>query len=139
LSIIIEVHLNTDDPNEKRSQQRFNRANAIAYAFVNNLEHYVGLARDVSRDGMFFLTCRQLKPGTIVRIQPLDCQAPPILWGDGRCCRLAAAICEDPAPDATSRKDFANMVTAQVRRCEEVDENTPWRYGVGVSFMRPSV
>ncbi len=131
--------MNKKATDEKRAELRFHIENGIAYGFLNKAEQYVGIAKDVSRDGMFFLSSRQLKPGSILRIQPLDCQAATPPWQNRRGRRLADALCADPASSASSRKFFANMVTAEVKRCQIVDETTTWRYGIGVNFLRPTV
>lgn len=124
---------------EKRLDLRFHSENGIAYSFFNKAEQYVGIAKDVSRDGMFFLSRRQLKPGAVVCIQPLDCKTATLSWKNGRDRRLVNDLCTAASSSASTRKFFAHMVTAEVKRCQVVDETTTLRYGVGVNFLRPTV
>ena len=131
--------MNKKNTDEKRADLRFHSENGIAYSYFNKAEQYVGIAKDVSRDGMFFLSSRQLKPGTVVCIQPLDCKTAALPWKYGRSHRLANDLCTATSSSASTRKFFANMVTAEVKRCQVVEETTTWRYGVGVNFLRPTV
>lgn len=125
--------------NDNRRDPRNGAHNAITFSLLNKDEHFVGVAQDVSRSGMFFRSSRELKPGTCIVILPLNCQSNDLLWGDGECGNLAASICE--TSDTAGRKcnNFINMVTAQVTRCECLDDTQALRYGVAVDYIRPTV
>ena len=131
--------MNKKNPDEKRVDLRFHSEIGIAYSFFNKAEKYVGMAKDVSRDGMFFMSRHQLKPGTVVCIQPLDCKTATPPWKNGCDRLLGNDLCTVAASSASTRKFFAHMVTAEVKRCHPVDETPTWRYGVGVNFLRPTV
>ena len=124
---------------EKRADLRFHSENGIAYSFFNREEQYAGIAKDVSRDGMFFLSRQQIKPGTVVCIKPLECKSATSSWEKGYDRHLVNDLCTASPSSASTRKFFAHIVTAEVKRCQVVDETTKWRYGVGVNFLRPTV
>jgi len=125
--------------NDNRRDPRIDANNAITFSQINKREHYVGVAQDFSRSGMFFRSSRKLKPGTCIVILPLNCQSTDLLWGDGECGTVAAAICAIPnAPDQKS-KSFINMVTAQVTRCEFLEDAQSLRYGIAVDYIRPTI
>jgi hypothetical protein len=131
--------MNKKNIDEKRADLRFHSENGIAYSFFNKAEQYAGIAKDVSRDGMYFLSRRHLKPGTVVCIQPLECKSATLYWENGHDRHLANDLCTATSSSASTRKFFAHIVTAEVKRCQVVDETTTWRYGVGVNFLRPTV
>lgn len=125
--------------NDSRRDPRIDASNAITFSHLNKEEHYVGIAQDFSRSGMFFRSSRKLKPGTCIVILPLNCHSTDLLWGDGECGSVAASICA--ATDAASErcKNFINMVTAQVTRCESLDDDQSLRYGIAVDYIRPTI
>ena len=131
--------MNKKNPDAKRADLRFLSDNGIAYSLFNKMKQYVDITTDISRDLMFFLSRRQPKPGTVVCIQPLDCKTAIRSWKNGRGRRLANNLCTAASSSASKSKFFANMMTAEFKRCQLVDESTTWRYGVGVNFPQPAV
>jgi hypothetical protein len=131
--------MNKKKPDQKRADLRFHSANGIAHSLFNKTEPYVGIAKNISHDGMFFLSRRQPKPGIVVCIQPLACKTAKLSWKNGRGRRLANDLCTAASSSASTRKFFANIMTAEVKRSQVVDESTTRRYGVGVNFLQPTV
>jgi len=125
--------------NDNRRDPRNDARNAITFSLLNKDEHYVGVAQDFSRSGMFFRSSRKLKPGTCIVILPLNCQSTDLLWGDGECGTVAATICAAPDGPVQKCDTFINMVTAQVTRCECLDDTQALQYGVAVDYIRPTI
>ena len=125
--------------NDNRRDPRIDARNAITFSQLNKEEHYVGIAQDFSRSGMFFRSSKELKPGTCIIILPLYCHSTDLLWGDGECETVATSICTTNDALGQKRKNFINMVTAQVTRCEFLDDAESLRYGVAVDYLRPTV
>jgi len=125
--------------NDNRRDPRIDASNAITFSHLNKEEHYVGIAQDFSRSGMFFHSSRKLKPGTCIVILPLNCHSTDLLWGDGECETVAASICATTDASGRKCKNFINMVTAQVTRCEFLDDAESLRYGVAVDYIRPTI
>jgi len=125
--------------NDNRRDPRIDARNAITFSHLNKEEHYVGIAQDFSRSGMFFHSSRKLKPGTCIVILPLNCYSTDLLWGDGECETVVASICATTDASGRKCKNFINMVTAQVTRCEFLDDAESLRYGVAVDYIRPTI
>jgi len=125
--------------NDNRRNPRIDADNAITFSHLNKIEHYVGIAQDFSRSGMFFRSSRKLKPGTCIVILPLHCHSTDFLWGDGECGSVAASICAATDAASEKHKNFITMVTAQVTRCESLDDDQALRYGIAVDYMRPTI
>jgi hypothetical protein len=125
--------------NDNRRDPRIDARNAITFSQLNKEEHYVGIAQDFSRSGMFFRSSKALKPGTCIVILPLHCHSTDLLWGDGECETVATSICTTTDAPGRKRKNFINMVTAQVTRCEFLDDAESLRYGVAVDYIRPTI
>ena len=129
----------SSERHENRRDPRTNAYQAISFSQLNKTENYVGLAQDFSRSGMFFRSSRELKSGTCIVILPLDCHSSHYLWGDGVCQKVAAAICAATDRSGPECKNFINMVTAKVTRCEVWDETEMLPYGIAVDYIRPTV
>ena len=125
--------------NDNRRDPRIDARNAITLSHLNKEEHYVGIAQHFSRSGMFFHSSRKLKPGTCIVILPLNCHSTDLLWGDGECETVVASICATTDASGRKCKNFINMVTAQVTRCEFLDDAESLRYGVAVDYIRPTI
>jgi hypothetical protein len=125
--------------NDNRRDPRIDARNAITFSQLNKEEHYVGIAQDFSRSGMFFRSSKELKPGTCIVILPLYCHSTDLLWGDGECETVATSFCATTDTPGRKRKNFINMVTAQVTRCEFLDDAESLRYGVAVDYIRPTI
>ena len=125
--------------NDNRRDPRTDAGNAITFSQLNREEHYVGVAQDFSRSGMFFRSSRELKPGTCIVILPLNCHSTDLLWGDGECGSVAASICAAADAPGQRSKNFINMVTAQVIRCEFLEDDQALRYGIAVDYIRPTI
>ena len=82
-------------PIDNRREPRFETNNAITFSCLNKEAHYIGIARNISRSGMFFRSSRKLKPGTCLVILPLDCRATDLLWGNGDHGTMAAVMALD--------------------------------------------
>jgi hypothetical protein len=127
------------EASEKRREPRYETRNAVTFSHLNKEEHYIGMARNISRCGMYFRSSRALKPGSCIVILPLDCRATDLLWGNGEQGRTAEAYCAlDNRPDDAHRY-FVHMVTAQVTRCDTLQVNDKLRFGVAVDYLRPTV
>ena len=129
----------SSEDNDNRRDPRTDASNAITFSQINKREHYVGVAQDFSRSGMFFRSSRKLKPGTCIVILPLNCNSTDLLWGDGEGGTVAATICAATDVPGQECKNFINMVTAQVTRCESLDDDQSMRYGIAVDYIRPTV
>lgn len=124
---------------ENRREPRYATRHAITYCHINKEEHYIGIARNVSRSGMFFHTSRKIKPGNCIVILPLDCHAPDLLWGDGEHGEIAESYCAVENRTDEDIRHFVNMVTAQVTRCESIQNEGKLRFGIAVDYLRPTV
>lgn len=129
----------TTDAPERRRDPRFETRNAVTFSHLNKEEHYIGLARNISRSGMYFRSSRELKSGSCIVILPLDCRATDLLWGDGEQGQAAEAFCALDNPSEDHHRFFVHMVTAQVVRCDLLDVNDKLRFGVAVDYLRPTV
>lgn len=125
--------------NEKRKEPRYDTSNAVTFSHVNKEEHYIGIARNISRSGMFFLCSRRLKPKTNIVILPLACHATDLLWGDGEHGMVAESICAIDDRPKENLKHFITMVTARVTRCESLGGVGNFEYGIAVDYIRPMV
>jgi hypothetical protein len=124
---------------EKRREPRHPTNNAITFCHINKEEHYIGIARNISRSGMYFCTRRELKPGNCIVILPLDCHATDLLWGDGEHGEVAESYCAVENRADENLRYFVNMVTAQVTRCEALPPGDRLRFGVAVDYLRPTL
>ena len=129
----------SSENSDNRRDPRMDARNAITFSQLNKRKHYVGIAQDFSRSGMFFRSSRELKPGTCIVILPLNCNSTDLLWGDGECGTVAASICAATDAPGQECKNFINMVTAQVTRCESLDDDQSMRYGIAVDYLRPTI
>jgi hypothetical protein len=128
-----------NDPIDNRREPRFETSNAITFSCLNKEAHYIGIARNISRSGMFFRSSRKLKPGTCIVILPLDCRATDLLWGNGDHGMMAASLCAIEGGPNQNLKHFINMVTGKVTRCEHLDTGDLPAYGIAVDYIRPTV
>jgi hypothetical protein len=128
-----------NDPNDNRREPRFETRNAITFSCLNKDAHYIGIAHNISRSGMFFRSGRKLKPGTCIVILPLDCRATDLLWGDGDHGMMAASLCAIEGGPNQNLKHFINMVTGKVTRCENLESGDQSAYGIAVDYIRPTV
>lgn len=126
------------EQDQKRRAPRFETENAITYSHLNKEEHYIGIARNISRSGMFFLSSRYLKPRTNIVILPLNCRATDLLWGEGEQGALAESLCAITDRPEESLKHFGAMVTARVTRCEPREGGGKLQYGIAVDYIRPT-
>lgn len=131
----------SNDSIERRREPRHSTGHAITFCHINKDEHFIGIARNISRSGMFFHTSRKLKPGSCVVILPLDCHATDLLWGDGEHGRVAESYCAVKGRTDEDLRHFVNMVTAQVTRCEprQAEGGEKLRYAVAVDYLRPTI
>lgn len=128
-----------NDPIDNRREPRFETSNAITFSCLNKEAHYIGIARNISRSGMFFCSSRKLKPGTCLVILPLDCRATDLLWGNGDHGMMAESLCAIEGGPNRNLKHFINMVTGKVTRCENIESGDPLSYGIAVDYIRPTV
>jgi hypothetical protein len=124
---------------ENRRDPRTNAHQAISFSQLNKAENYVGITQDFSRSGMFFHSSRKLKSGACIVILPLDCHSRDHAWGDGACQKVASAICASTENSSTACRNFVNMVTAKVTRCEALGTTGLLPYGVAVDYIRPTI
>jgi len=125
--------------NDNRRDPRIDASNAITFSQLNKQETYVGVAQDFSRSGMFFRSSRELKPGACIVILPLNCHSTDLLWGDGECGNVVASLCATSDAPGHIDNTFINLVTAQVKRCEVLDDAKTLRYGIAVDYIRPTI
>jgi hypothetical protein len=125
--------LKPHDPDNRR-HPRCAGDTPIVYSFLNRTERYAGMARNLSRSGMYFEGNRALPPGAFVVIQPSvrlrpeppdagprpEAPVPGVGWGARRC----------PEPLA--------LVMAEVKRCLRLGGG-PLRFGIGVQYTSPAV
>jgi hypothetical protein len=119
---------------ENRRHFRCAGESPIIYSYLNRTERYAGLARNLSRSGMYFEGTKALPPGAFVVIQPsvrvqpgVPAPSPesghpvPALGLGARCC-----------------PEHKALVMAQVKRCLRL-EGEPFRFGIGVQYTSPAV
>jgi hypothetical protein len=125
----------TDD---HRKNRRCSGSAPISFGFVNQDARYLGIAKNVCREGMFFVTGRPLALGATITIKPLDCRSSQ---GDDQMETGAPQeFCKDrPQDDGEPCFRVNSLVTATVKHCKRIRFKAPMEYGVGVHYMGPAV
>jgi hypothetical protein len=123
---------------ERRKHPRCDEDTGIFYSFLNKSGRHAAVARNYSRYGMYFESDTPLVPGTTIVIRPLGCDAA----GDPAAGSFAKGpvpfYCGVARPIAGPCSELKSLVTAQVKRCEKINDLTE-RYGIGVVFIAPAI
>lgn len=123
----------------KRKHERCTGNTAIMYGFFNRQTRYLGVAKDFSKYGMYFVTDRPLTAGAMIVIRPLDCNASNKRWNSQTGKDLASVYCSGGMPMSEGCKKLEAVVVAEVKRCEKKENSDPFNYGIGVHYVGPAV
>lgn len=125
----------TDD---HRKHRRCRGSAPISFGFINQDTRYLGIANNVCREGMFFVTGRPLTLGATITIRPLDCRSSP--GDDQKETGTPQMFCKSrPQDDGDPCFRINSLVTARVSHCKRIRLKAPMAYGVGVHYLGPAV
>lgn len=124
---------------DNRKHERCTGNTAITYGFLNRQTRYLGVAKDFSRYGMYFVTDRPLTAGAMIVIRPLDCNASQKRWKSQIHEDLASTYCSGTTPMSDGCKHLEAVVVGEVKRCEKRENSAPLGYGIGVHYVSPAV
>ncbi len=121
-----------------RKHRRCSGSTPISFGFLNQDTRYLGIAKNVCREGMFFVADRPLTLGATISIKPIDCR--PTEGQDSQETDSSADICQIvPKDDRESCFRVNSLVTARVKHCKRIRFKAPMEYGIGVHYLGPAV
>lgn len=124
---------------ERRKHSRCHEDTDIIYSFINKTENHAAVARNYSRLGMYLESNSPLTPGTIIVIRTLGCREPDDTDADDPERNPASFYCKSAGLSPGPCRDLKSLVTAEVKRCENIPNSPEPRYGIGVHFIEPAV
>lgn len=122
-----------------RKHERCTGNTAITYGLLNRQTRYLGIAKDFSRYGMYFVADRPLSNGAMIVIRPLDCKDFDKRWKSQIDRNLASDFCSGAVPLSEGCKKLEAVVVAEVKRCEKKENSESFGYGIGVHYVSPAV
>ena len=105
---------------------------AITFSLFNKTKPNDGIARNISRSGIYFETTRKLSPGMLVVIRNKG------TWISDHDSLKDGVILPQNAASKSCR-DLKNLVVGEVKRCLTIEEGIKPRYGVAVCYLSPAV
>jgi hypothetical protein len=119
-------------PNLRR-HLRCENDTAVTISFLNQSAEYEGIARNYSEGGMYIESDKLLRPGTLVQIRPVSCEAPA---GPGT---SRPFYCAEEGPEKAECRQLKMMVVGEVKRCDSLGTAESPRYGLAVAYVSPAV
>lgn len=116
-----------------RKYPRCQSTTAVTISFLNQSSTYEGVARNYSRGGMYIESPKALRPGTMIQIRPVGCEA----LDDPRSSK--PYYCNDTIPDEPECRQLKMLVVGEVKRCDELGTAATARYGLAVRYVSPAV
>ena len=105
---------------------------AITFSLFNKTKQNQGIARNVSRSGIYFETTRKLSPGMLLVIRN-----NAVATASRTTSATDAILSNIDMPELC--REMKNQVVGEVKRCLKIMEGAKPRYGVAVSYLSPAV
>ncbi len=121
---------------DQRKYTRNNESALISFGFLHQTPRFLGFVKNVSQYGLYFITEKPLRIGSLVSIQPWRCESPPADTFSPPSRRRADAICSQ---SRNKPRHINAMVIGKVVHCRRLDDETPPTYGIGAHYESPSV
>ena len=120
------------DEINRRRHPRCVKNTAIIYSFLNQTKQHEAIASNYSRSGMYFEAQKSLAPGTLILVRYDGCNpaADP---------ETAPVFCSGDTAASEACQELKTQVTAEVKRCEKLEEATKSRFGIAVKYISPAV